>query len=1488
MTENSGSARPKQGRLLEVGLPHTVLDTDKERSPATGEHGTAERSGLDVLVDEPTPAGTAPAGTTSTEPVDTVTTPVAAAATSTEPTPAGTEPAAAAAPEPSPDSEATLRPAFSRWVLLVAGAVALVMAFAQEPGRIVDDTKLPLVMAPLSFLGNALHLWNPNQFSGMVQPLSYGYFFPMGSFFALGSVAHVPVWVTERVWLALLLTTAFWGVIRLAEVLGIGTRLGRVLGAVAYTVAPIVVIWAAVSAALLAVVLLPWVLVPLVRGSQRGSPRRAAAASGVAVALMGGVNATVVVAVLPLGALWLLTRRPGPRRRALMTWWVLAVVLACFWWFAALVIQSRYGYNYLPYTETPTITTGTASLFEALRGASFWTAHFTLGGPLIGGAWTLVSSVGPILGTTAVAAFGLVGLARRRTPERTFLVASLALGVLVIAVGYSGPLGGPASHAVQDLLAKQLAPLRNISKFSPDVALPLSLGLASAVSAVPWDGLPKGARALWSRLLRRSRALQWGLIGVVVAALVGASAPFWQARVYPPGGFRAIPSYWYAAAHWLDVHQGRGTALLVPGASFGEYTWGKPLDEPLSVLLGRSWTVRSLVPFGSDGNTVLLDTVEASLDQGVPVPGMAEYLARAGIDEVVVRNDLNLLATGAPPPAQVQQVLSETPGLQLAAAFGPVVRPSQAALSGLSAYDTPSAGQGLRSVEIYRVLPAAPVVRTYPASNPVVVSGSPASLLPLAGAGVLEGRATVLDGDPHGGAAAARAPDATWADTDGNQRRDMNFGAIRDNVSYVLGPGQRTSAASPGVPENYAVVRGVGHQTVAAPLGVASISASSYGSTALSLDPAQGPAAAFDQNPSTAWVANDLNNSIGQWLQVDFGRQVPLYAIAVEPLADSPQRPIVTRITVSTARGSVERRLVRGVNLVPVPRGNSSWLRITLSGVRPPRAKVLSGFPLGAGLASVGVPGVRFQWALRLPSDGAAAAAASPSGSLVYSFSSPLPNPNLYLGTTQDDDPQMTRWFDVPRATPLTLTGTVSPVPGAALDALLPAVTSPVQVSASSTLDNLPRFAATNLLGGTGLPWIAGLGDTQPSLTLHWLGARSVSSLVLEPTAEAAAPRQVEIIGPSTAVVRTVPAAGGTLAFPAMVTDTLTIRFLHAAPKVDRVPASGLAFFAPVGLQALQIPALGKVPAPAPDTAPFTLPCGQGPALQVDGSVLPTAVTGTVSQLRDLQPMSLRVCTGPVHLGPGEHLLVAGPSSGAFKVTGVIARGPSAPAPAAPSAMAPARQAKVVGPWMARHRTVRLGAGGASYLVVAQNYNAGWRATFDGQTLTPVRVDGWQQAWMVPAGAAGTVSMVYTPDAAYRAALAVGAVLLVALGLLALLRRRRKAPLPPPAAARRVPRLVLAVLGVAVLAAVAGPLALTVVPLALVGYRWGSRALISVAGLSFVAAGVVVAASAGAAPGSGLGAFGPPAQVLAAVAIAAVLVSLVTPERGAPAEAPVQ
>ena len=186
---------------------------------------------------------------------------------------------------------------------------------------------------------------------------------------------------------------------------------------------------------------------------------------------------------------------------------------------------------------------------------------------------------------------------------------------------------------------------------------------------------------------------------VVAAAVVLAATPFWNRELYPHGSFSAIPTYWTQTAGWLGAHQDHGTALLAPGASFGEYTWGRPIDEPLTVLTESSWSVRSLVPVGSNGNDEVLDTVESSLDSGVVAPGMAQFLARSGFDYVVVRNDLDLTATKAPAPAQVRQVLSKTGGAQA----GRLVRTGDLAATG-----QPHRHARLRAVVVHARLAVGP------------------------------------------------------------------------------------------------------------------------------------------------------------------------------------------------------------------------------------------------------------------------------------------------------------------------------------------------------------------------------------------------------------------------------------------------------------------------------------------------------------------------------------------------------------------------------------------------------------------------------------------------------------------------------------------------------------------------------------------------------------------------------------------------------------
>ena len=78
-------------------------------------------------------------------------------------------------------------------------------------------------------------------------------------------------------------------------------------------------------------------------------------------------------------------------------------------------------------------------------------------------------------------------------------------------------------------------------------------------------------------------------------------------------------------------------------------------------------------------------------------------------------------------------------------------------------------------------------------------------------------------------------------------------------------------------------------------------------------------------------------------------------------------------------------------------------------------------------------------------------------------------------------------------------------------------------------------------------------------------------------------------------------------------------------------------------------------------------------------------------------------------------------------------------------------------------RVVEVGPGNSAVLRVAQNFNAGWRAELDGKRLAALRVDGWQQGFVVPGGAGGTVHLVFEPDSSYRTALLVGGVVALLL-----------------------------------------------------------------------------------------------------------------------------
>jgi arabinofuranan 3-O-arabinosyltransferase len=179
-------------------------------------------------------------------------------------------------------------------------------------------------------------------------------------------------------------------------------------------------------------------------------------------------------------------------------------------------------------------------------------------------------------------------------------------------------------------------------------------------------------------------------------------------------------------------------------------------------------------------------------------------------------------------------------------------------------------------------------------------------------------------------------------------------------------------------------------------------------------------------------------------------------------------------------------------------------------------------------------------------------------------------------------------------------------------------------------------------------------------------------------------------------------------------------------------------------------------------------------------------------------------------------------------------------------------------------------------LALTENFNSGWKAELNGTSLRAVRVDGWRQAWAVPAGRGGNVELTFAPGGGYRLGLIVGAMAVAALVGLATVRGRLRRHAESALAAGVPPGWAAPALAGGLALVVGGPL-VVLVPLAVVAHRAKPRWTAAVAGLAYAAAGAVVVWQPGRLPGSEAGAFGPLAQALTVLAL--VMLTLVTVRR---------
>lgn len=1243
-------------------------------------------------------------------------------------------------------------------------AIALYVFFVaisllQQPGLTTYDTRAELSRRPLSFLGEAFTLWHPESNFGEFQNQAYGYLFPQGSWFALADLVHAPDWVAQRLWSALILIVAIEGARRVALALGMSPSIALAAGLVFGFSPRLLGTVSVITGEALPGAVMPWVVLPVLLALRRGSGwRRAAVLSGAAVVCMGGVNAVENIGSLPLVAIlvvWGVRRGLAPRR--FLAWWAGSLVVACTWWLLPLLVLAGFSPPFYEYVESAANTTALIGWSEATRGDSHWVAYLITGDQ----SWwpaahDLVSVPWLIVVSAVVAAIGFWGLARFDHPVRRPLVLSGVVGLAALTIAHGGWEGSPIGGPVRTLLDGPLQIFRNVHKIDPIVRLPIAIGFANAVALL--------VRAVVARLPQLA-ASTTPLVAVPLLLVLALGQPYLVNHSRTPG-WEEISQPWQQAQAYLADHEDGRTTLVLPGSGFAQETWGWTLDEPLLVLGGVNRTTRSQVPIIPGQSIRFLAALDQLASTGRATSDLGEQLARAGIGHVVIRRDLLRDLTGSPYPggASVSVTIG---GLRSVASYGDF-------------------REGGSEVEIYAVPQHQPTLRTTPVDDVRTVRGAPESILALQDGGLVDvDQATVLEGEPGW----RRTADVV---TDGDQRRERAFGVSDESVSAVLGPDDdwRTARAAhdfPTVPD--------AQQVVARYDGLRRLTASSaqgYADNFGPVVPQAAPYAAVDGDPRTRWVSSAAGNPDDQWLRLDFDRSRDVHRVTVLPVVDDST--VIPIQTLEVRAGDEVRTLTAnpsGAAVTAVFDGAPARfveVRVVRARTRAAQARI--------GLREVQVDDLHPTRTLVVPGE------VTPTASWTFGTSPERRACAVTVGVPDCDDTRirgseepagLDRTFTTTGAGPIMVRGQVVARTTREAARLLDPVARRV-TGATSIYGNDPQVADRFAYDGqTTTAWISSDEDRSPTLLFDFARQRSLSAITV--TAPTRAEMPVTAIVRSETQERTVTLVSGRRATFRPLRGTHIEVVFEVAPDVNHVAVSEIA------LRGVNL------------TRPYDglertgAVCGLGPRIHIDGLTLDTRVTGSLSDVANGSPLRFQSCVADgaqtdeasrVLLGPGQHRLTAPPTR-EFQVTqvtgvpagdlGDLGADPSTTSgtlttsgTSGASGVADKTEPRTVDvrTWGASHRVAEVGAGPESLLYLPENFNPGWVAEVGGTPLEALRVDGWQQAWVLPAGGAVDVEMTYRPQRVYRVLLPLGlaisgALLLTGLGLLLVgaVRRRR-------------------------------------------------------------------------------------------------------------------
>ena len=377
------------------------------------------------------------------------------------------------------------------------------------------------------------------------------------------------------------------------------------------------------------------------------------------------------------------------------------------------------------------------------------------------------------------------------------------------------------------------------------------------------------------------------------------------------------------------------------------------------------------------------------------------------------------------------------------------------------------------------------------------------------------------------------------------------------------------------------------------------------------------------------------------------------------------------------------------------------------------------------------------------------------------------------LAAPGEDADTLARQLTVPHTTAYDVRATASL---RRTDQVWPTLLGPsgVRVTVPSQTDGDPAQGPGAMADGdSSTTWVASTSRPRILLTLPRPTTLSQLRLDLNPSAPASLPKRLVLRAGDRHRVVDVDAKGRATLPPWRVRHlSMTVESPYRAFTPDGTR------FAELGPGISELRINGK-PLTSSVFSTLTVPCGQGPRLDVGGTLFDTSLSANARNLLRGTSVPLRLCT-PSDSRPqvalGGATQVVAPPTTAFRVDSLTLTRPGA-------RLGSSLPATVTRDGSGMPTSLQVPARSApSVLSMPQNINPGWQATLDGKVLPAQRVYGWQQGWVVPAGAAATVDVRFTPGHLFTGLLILGALLAgVCLVAASPLRLRRRPPRDLPA-----------------------------------------------------------------------------------------------------------